>query len=628
MKSLLLWSAAFCCLFAGAGCVSDPIRAKGSANVTIQLDKVGALGKSGGAATIQMKDLVVTLRSPGEDTRRDTTKTLTGNAVQSVTKTFGNLTSKKTWTLEAFARDANGITIYRDSVKFTVPSEGTTDVNLELKAQYTMLRANFYPIRDSVNRCELWINGSLVDDSSFTKNSLPGDTLTLFRDYMTARDTGTLNTILMKVYGNWYGTVGALLYQGEATVRIYPGQTATYNVTLNWVAPLAPVGTGKINVTLGAIGTFSVGAYLDPRYWQYVATTGWYEFLSGGGKRFAMALSPTDVPHVAMRDLDNGGKVTVAKWNGEAWENVGPAAFSSGGAAHLSMAFSKSGAPYVAYQDLGNDKKATVMTWDGTSWTTVGGAAFSPSMASSLSLAVASDGKPWLAFRDSANNNGATVMRWNGNAWVTVGTAGFSQGAAASVAMAMTADDVPYVAFLDEANGSGATVMRWNGSAWEMVGTPNFSQGGIGEISLALSGGTPYVGFSASTAGLSASVMKWTGSGWSYVGPSRISTSTALNLSLALSKDGSPYLAFSDYTQSYAAAVVKWNGSRWEGTGVTAITTAPTGFFFLAFTTGDMPVMAFEDHSRNGRITLMRFQESGCCSGFAGGGLAKRGVLR
>jgi hypothetical protein len=628
MKSLLLWPAALLCLFAGVGCVSEPIRAKGSANVTIQLDKVGALGKSGAAAAIQMKEMTLALRSPGEDTRRDTVRTLTGSAQQSIAKTFGNLTSKKTWTLEAVAKDMNGITIYRDSVKFTVPAEGSTDVLLELKAQYTMLRANFYPIRDSVNRCELWVNGSLVDDSSFTKNSLPGDTLTLFRDYMTARDTGTLNTILMKVYGNWYGTVGALLYQGEATVRIYPGQSATYNVTLNWVAPLAPIGSGKINVTLGAIGSLNVGAYLDPRFWQYVSTTGWYEFLSGGGKRFAMALSPTDVPHVALRDLDNGGKVSVVKWNGDAWENVGPPAFSSGSAAHLSLAFSRSGVPYVAFQDLGNGGKATVMKRDGTSWSTVGAAAFSTGGASSLSLSVASDGNPWLAFRDSSNSNGATVLKWDGTSWATVGSPGLSPGSAGSVQLALTADDVPYVAFEDDMNGTGATVMRWNGTAWTILGAPNFSQGGISEISLALAGDVPYVAFNASNAGLSASVMKWNGSGWSQVGPSRISTGTALYLSLALSKDGTPYLAFADYAQSYAAAVVKWNGTRWEGTGATAITTGPTGFFFLAFTSGDMPVIAFEDHSRQGRISLMRFQESGCCAGFAGGGLAKRGVPR
>jgi len=57
--------------------------------------------------------------------------------------------------------------------------------------------------------------------------------------------------------------------------------------------------------------------------------------------------------------------VTVMKFNGANWVNVGTQDFSSGESNFTNIAFSQSGQPFVAFEDADNSNKAVVMKFDG-----------------------------------------------------------------------------------------------------------------------------------------------------------------------------------------------------------------------------------------------------------------------
>ena len=58
-------------------------------------------------------------------------------------------------------------------------------------------------------------------------------------------------------------------------------------------------------------------------------------------------------------------------WAGSGWLPVGSAGFSAGAVGWTSLALDKNNVPYVAYQDNVNGGKATVMKYNGAAWETV-----------------------------------------------------------------------------------------------------------------------------------------------------------------------------------------------------------------------------------------------------------------
>jgi len=230
---------------------SDP----GSANITVEVGKVGVLGK---IRNIELSKLYISLTAPGEIPIYDTIN-LSGNGQQTISKTYSDLASLlKTWTLLAESRDVDGVVIHSGSTQFIVPARNTISVALNLDAKYSMLKANFFPIRDSVTRCELLVDGSKVDDSSFAKQALLGDTVRLSNNYLT---TGISQRVKLDVYGIMWG-FDTLLYTGDTAITPLPGINASYTITLRWVGPGPLPGGASMTVVLGAIGTVVINGII------------------------------------------------------------------------------------------------------------------------------------------------------------------------------------------------------------------------------------------------------------------------------------------------------------------------------------------------------------------------------
>lgn len=107
------------------------------------------------------------------------------------------------------------------------------------------------------------------------------------------------------------------------------------------------------------------------------------------------------------------GPVSVMKFDGTTWENVGNTNFSAGNATSACLAFNATGEPYVGYNDDVYNGRMTVMKFDGTNWLNVGDPGFSSDYAGFVSIALSGTGQPYVAFGDGSLNGKATVMKYD-----------------------------------------------------------------------------------------------------------------------------------------------------------------------------------------------------------------------
>jgi hypothetical protein len=229
---------------------------QGSANITVHIGKVGALAKR---ADINFAKLCVTLSVSGETTIFDTIS-ISGNTSTTVSKTYDNLASMKTWTLTAKSLDSKDSTIHAGSTTFSVRPRQTTDVDLDLPSNCSMLKASFSPIRDSVTRCELLIDGLVVDDSAFEKQSAIGTTVQLAYDYLSV---GSARLIKMDVYGEMWGQ-SYLLYTADTIITPLTGIDDNFSLLLEWVGPsLPPQGRISVDLIIGKTGTVLINGLLE-----------------------------------------------------------------------------------------------------------------------------------------------------------------------------------------------------------------------------------------------------------------------------------------------------------------------------------------------------------------------------
>ena len=277
-------------------------------------------------------------------------------------------------------------------------------------------------------------------------------------------------------------------------------------------------------------------------------------------------------PYVAYQDKSTNpsGKAVVMKFNGSTWENIGrpglAPGFSPDAAPYLSLHIAPAmpPVPYVAFQDWGHDKKATVMRWNNVNWVYAGGEpAISSGQANSVSLDVYL-GSPYVAYEDQLTENSAgkaTVRQFDGNAWVDVGNAGFSAAEAPYTSLDLDDNRVPYVAYQDWAHDRKATVMKYAAGSWQSVGSPGISSGLAGyPVQVSVDGTTPYVAYRDQTRGLKVTVKKFNGTSWADLGSPEAPTTVgdvSYRHSLAV-VGGKPYLAFVDVSKGRKVTVLKY----------------------------------------------------------------------
>ncbi len=323
----------------------------------------------------------------------------------------------------------------------------------------------------------------------------------------------------------------------------------------------------------------------------------------------SMAVSKTGVPYVAYRDDANGGRATVMRFNGTAWELVGTGGFSAGLVEYITLRINDAGIPYVAFQDKANGDKITVMRFILDSWGYVGIAGFSLGATSYNSFVLSSTGIPYVAFWDGSQSGKMTVMRSGATGWETVGAAGFSTGTVMPdhISLGLSATDIPYVAFVNQVNWNKAlTVMRLNGGSWENVGIDGVPAPSAYNPSIAITGETPYVAFEDNAHGDKAVVSRFVSGKWENVGTGAVSVLGGLMPSLAMSLSGVPYLAFQDAANGEKATVMRFDGTGWVPVGGLGITAGTMLYPSLTVNALGIPYLSCQDGANGNMLTVLK----------------------
>jgi len=230
----------------------------GTLQISVHMNRVGALRKAARKSSIELTTLYITLSADSQSTLFDTLQLSGGNEELLERKEYPGMAAYVNgafvnWTLSVEVRDQDDMVIHSGDTTFTIVPLDTVTIPLLLNAQYSMLTANYFPIRDSVTRCELLVDGDTVADSSFAKQSLLGDTVMLSFDYLSAMPEGIRHHIDMNVYGD-SGDSEMLFYTGDTTVSVISGVDTNYNIILAYVGPVSIKGTAAMVVSLGNVG--------------------------------------------------------------------------------------------------------------------------------------------------------------------------------------------------------------------------------------------------------------------------------------------------------------------------------------------------------------------------------------
>mgnify|MGYP003575242331 FL=1 len=295
----------------------------------------------------------------------------------------------------------------------------------------------------------------------------------------------------------------------------------------------------------------------------------------------------------------HNGRVSVRKYDGSRWSNLGNSPVSNFAAGSVSIALDGQ-IPYLAFANTDNGSKAAVMTLDGDNWITAGTPEVSADAVENLSVAV-NDGIPYVIYKGKSDSK-ATVKKLQGSDWLALGSDGFTN-AIETPALAFLAT-TPYVAYADKSTGK-ASVMKFENNNWMSVGTPSFTADWVWNTSIVFCGTTPYVVFEEGV-NHKTTVMKFNGSTWQPAGNTQFADGRYLSID-ASSSD--VYLLYSNASNDGKPEVKKYDGSSWTDVG-------SSGLFdeFIQhssiFVRNNTPYIIFQDTKNTGRARVQKLENN------------------
>jgi hypothetical protein len=321
----------------------------------------------------------------------------------------------------------------------------------------------------------------------------------------------------------------------------------------------------------------------------------------------SMALDKNGTPYIAFLSSNDSHYITVMKYDGNKWVNVGLTSLGTAAyyGAALDIAIDTSGIPYVAFNDSAANTKLTVKKYNGSDWVNVGTVGFSPGYAFFISMSFdKKTNTPYVVFEDGANNSKATVMKFNGSQWTTVGKAGFSAGQSDWTSIDIDTSGTPYVVYQDATlNPRAAVAKKYNGSNWETVGTNLVSEGGQAQrLSIVISkNSVPFVSYDID--GNKVFCRKFNGTAWETIGGS-LST-YACEIAMDVDTSETPYGIIREGCVS--AKVLKYEDNSWTVVGSEVIS-ADAYYLSIEINNSNIPYISYADGTVGGKATVMKYE--------------------
>ena len=424
--------------------------------------------------------------------------------------------------------------------------------------------------------------------------------------------TGTLGTVVT-IKGHHLSKVYEASFHNQISDTFYAVSDSVIKVVAGGGA------SGKIYLE-NDYGRDSTGFFtylqptINPGQWQYVGSPG-----LGNAGPYAIAISKNNIPYIVYRDSVTG-KAVVQKFMGGAWLTVG-SNVSAGKVGFLKIAIDDNGVPYVCFNDSSFTGNITVRKFNGTSWVNVGlpkfaqvysiGQVFEPQMA------IDGNNIPYVAVAQNfpIGYLHLSVYKFNGASWDNI-----SSDANNFFEFAFTVDkvnNVPYILFDDQAYTKQATVSKYVGGSWYNVGLADFTNAPIGVYYLAIKvdkTGTPVVAMQDNDGFERLSVFKFANGMWNLIGSERFSQCHSFFTSLALDKNNYPVVAFRDNfsPNNGGLIVMNFSGSgNWRKVGNRNFAMSDQLLSeTLAIDTNNIPYVAFNDLNYGGKLSVKRFYTS------------------
>ena len=207
-------------------------------------------------------------------------------------------------------------------------------------------------------------------------------------------------------------------------------------------------------------------------------TVGQRAFSAAGVDGMTMAVANRKI-YIAYLDGSVNGRVTVKYFDNanpaNGWKTLGTEGISDGFSSNINLII-ENGIPYVAYVELSNHR-LSVKKFNGTAWENVG--TNDPTGAGliiSCSLKFNSQHIPYVAYSNS--DGSAFVYKLNNlNSWVAVGNAAASSLTIPDVSLVILGD-IPFIAFglSDIAASAQVNVKKYTNNAWTNAGNQPVTQ--------------------------------------------------------------------------------------------------------------------------------------------------------
>jgi len=313
--------------------------------------------------------------------------------------------------------------------------------------------------------------------------------------------------------------------------------TGTKGFTINGNSSVHDVAIGKNNTTYVVLredgSSIEVYARKSGQDWESLNLVG------TGGNYARIAVGSDDMPVVA---YSTSAGTLVKKWNGNAWQQIGPAAPSG---VQLGLALNGDNLPTICMQDGSSSYQGNAYTFNGSSWEKVGGTKYSEAEGVWNSCEYDKDGNLIVLWNNFAKNRTAYVSRFDGTSWSYVGGGPVStESVWFYQSFAVNDNGHIYVAFPTGEN-QGLNVYEYNGSTWSMIGE-NLSDGAVGETDLAINeNGYPAITFVDEKRSKTISCIAYDRGTWSYIGRPNFSLTGGGSPRIAYN-DNIPYVVYSD----------------------------------------------------------------------------------
>lgn len=486
---------------------------------------------------------------------------------------------------------------HQQAIKTVVFDAHVEDLNLLLDGLQPNVQALvLQQDRDGLEQITTFLQQNLTHDLTLITHGFPGG----LRLGATTLELSNLNRYTQQLQ-QWFTTTGHLTLMACNVAQGKVGQTFIQRLSeatsADIIASAEVLGNGRWLPTANALFT-------PDTLTSYRGTFDWSVVGPGPNgadiaNEFDIEVDSKGTPYIIFQDGSNDLKLTVKRFDGTNWVDVGTPGFPGPNASFAGIEFDSNDTPYIAFKDGANNGKASVMQFNGSAWTYVGNPGVSRGGLKDISFTI--DGNtPYIAYTDRSQGSRATVRTFNGTAWVDVGQPGFSSGEIESADINVDGNGVPYIAYLSpDGSTNKVTVQRFVNGQWSVVGTEAFS---LGAESYAPdiefdNNNVPYVVYRArgNGEGNKAIVESFNGADWVQVGNSNASNAGGFHPDLEFDNNNVLHLAIVDQAKKDKVTVRVLEGDTWVNLSDSGFSIGPMNFPDLEFDANNIPYVLYRE---------------------------------